>query len=450
MVSQLLAVTIFVIMLAEIIRNRFPRHLVALVAGGATLVLVYMLVMQSPDTVMVAMSLDSLFDLSFWYTSPAAPAAINTGINWSTILFISGMIIMVEGMSEAGFFDWLCLRLAKLVHYKPAPLFLCFMILAALLSMFINSITVILFLSVTSVLLGRLLRVDPVPFILTQIFAANLGGAATMSGDPPNIIIGTSLGYSFSDFLLNTGLIVLLGLLLLVPFSYLFFRRALISGADPDSLALKDLEPGSAVHSRKKFMVSMAIFLLTIVLLITHAITGLSVATVGVIGALLTVAANRSPSHLLKRINWDPILFLMGLFLAVSGLELTGVLTLLANGIASVGETPAATLLFVFLLAAVASAFVDNIPFAATMVPVIHALSTAAVLPLDPLAWTLALGTNIGGAATPIGASANVAGLSVAARDGHPITWRRYCSYAIPASILVLALTAAMLLFRYA
>ena len=159
MVSQILAVIIFVVMFVEIVREKFPRYLVTLVAGVLTLVVVFLLAMQSLPDVWKALSLESMAETTFWYTGHMTVNEMNTGINWSTILFISGMMIMVEGMSEAGFFDWLCLRLAKLVNYKPVPLMICFMILSAVLSMFIDSITVILFLAVASVRLAHFAEV---------------------------------------------------------------------------------------------------------------------------------------------------------------------------------------------------------------------------------------------------------------------------------------------------
>lgn len=450
MISRIVAIVIFVIMFVEIVREKRPRFLVALVAGAATIVVVFLVCMHSIESVRVALSFDSMLEPTFWYAGHEESSAMNTGINWSTIIFIAGMMIMVEGMSEAGFFDWLCLRLAKAVNYKPVPLFICFMVLSAVLSMFIDSITVILFLAVASVRLGHLLEFDPVPFIIAQIFTANLGGSATMSGDPPNIIIGTALGYSFFDFLRNTGVIALVGLIVVVPFFYFCFRKELVSGADMASLTAKGLDPRGAITSMKKFAVSVVIFAFVVLLLITHAMTGLTVATVGVIAAVITLATNRAPLHLIKRVDWETILFFIGLFVAVSGLEETGVLEALANGIAAItGGNLTVMVIIIVWLSAIASAFVDNIPFAATMVPVINSLSATMGVPLDTLAWTLAMGTDIGGSATPIGASANVAGTSIAARDGHPITWGRYCKYSAPASILVIALSMVMLLLRY-
>lgn len=450
MISRIVAIVIFVIMFVEIVREKRPRFLVALVAGAATIVVVFLVCMHSIESVRVALSFDSMLEPTFWYAGHEESSAMNTGINWSTIIFIAGMMIMVEGMSEAGFFDWLCLRLAKAVNYKPVPLFICFMVLSAVLSMFIDSITVILFLAVASVRLGHLLEFDPVPFIIAQIFTANLGGSATMSGDPPNIIIGTALGYSFFDFLRNTGVIALVGLIVVVPFFYFCFRKELVSGADMASLTAKGLDPRGAITSMKRFAVSVVIFAFVVLLLITHAMTGLTVATVGVIAAVITLATNRAPLHLIKRVDWETILFFIGLFVAVSGLEETGVLEALANGIAAItGGNLTVMVIIIVWLSAIASAFVDNIPFAATMVPVINSLSATMGVPLDTLAWTLAMGTDIGGSATPIGASANVAGTSIAARDGHPITWGRYCKYSAPASILIIALSMVMILLRY-
>ena len=450
MLSQILSVVIFVVMFVEIVREKFPRHLVTLVAGALTLVGVFLLSMQSLPAVLEALSLQSMAETTFWYTGHTVVNEMNTGINWSTIIFISGMMIMVEDMSEAGFFDWLCLRLAKLVNYRPIPLLVCFMILSAVLSMFIDSITVILFLAVASVRLAHLLHFDPIPLIIAEIFTANLGGAATMSGDPPNIIIGTALGLSFGDFLRNTGLISLVSMVVIVPYFYLCFRKDMKQLDEAARQRAMALEPRECIPNLRKFFVSVGIFLLTVVLLVTHAMTGLTVAMVGVIAAVLTLATNKTPLRLLQRVDWQTILFFLGLFVTVSGLEQTGVLMAMANGIANItGGNLTIMVIVVIWLSAVASAFVDNIPFAATMVPVITSLSSTMGVDLNTLAWTLSMGTDIGGSATPIGASANVAGTAIAAREGHPISWGRYCKYSAPAAVIVVAISMAIILLRY-
>ena len=219
-IAQILAVTIFVVMFILIVIDKIERQYITLGCGLLTLGLVFGLAMHSSNAVMETLNVRSIFTQGFWYTAGQAEES-SSGINWSTIIFIAGMMIMVEGMARAGFFRWLCMKLAKLVHYKPIPLFVAFMIMSALLAMFIDSITVILFLAAVTVELAKLLKFDPIPMILSEIFCANLGGSATMCGDPPNIIIGTSLGYSFGDFLSNTGMMAGISLILVIV--YFFF-----------------------------------------------------------------------------------------------------------------------------------------------------------------------------------------------------------------------------------
>ncbi len=193
------------------------------------------------------------------------------------------MMIMVAGMSKAGFFRWLCLQIAKLVHYRVIPILITFMIMSFVLSMFIDSITVILFLAAVTIELAELLEFQPVPLILAEVFCANLGGSATMCGDPPNIIIGTSLGLTFFDFLGNTGIIALICLVVVIPYFYLIFRKQLApaSGKSVEELAAKVPDPKSAITDMKHFYLSWCIFGLAVVLLVTHAQTGLTVAFIG-------------------------------------------------------------------------------------------------------------------------------------------------------------------------
>ncbi|MFC1987197.1 SLC13 family permease, partial [Chloroflexota bacterium] len=211
-------------------------------------------------------------------------------------------------------------------------------------------------------------------------------------------------------------------------------------------------QPREAIINPRLFMINTAIFILVIVLIVTHAETGLSVALIGVIAALLTLLVSfRKVPHIIKKVDWRTLLFFIGLFISVGGLEETGLLRMLAEYI---GEASGGNILLVIpiilWISAFASAIVDNIPFAATMVPVIVNLSRTAGLPLPTLAWTLALGTDIGGNATPIGASANVVGTAIAKKEGYPIGWGRYMKSALPATLIVVALCWLYLVVRYA
>ena len=337
-----------------------------------------------------------------------------------------------------------------MVKYSTIPLFILFMIMSSILAMFIDSITVILFLAAATVELARLLKFNPVPMIISEIFCANLGGSATMCGDPPNIIIGTSLGYSFADIITNTGVIAAASLILVIFYFFFCFRKELEKGAGRKEM-LSYPDPRDAIENRKDFAISSAIFAAAIILLVTHAQTGLTVATIGVfIGAVTLVTAGKDAMDLLKKVDYKTLLFFIGLFIVVGGLEQTGILEIIAAFIADVsGDNAMLMVAIVLWISAIASAFVDNIPFAATMIPVIRSLSAAQGVDLSVLAWALSMGTDIGGSATPIGASANVVGISVAAKEGHVIGWGKYCKYAAPATVLVVLLSMIMIYIRY-
>ena len=447
--AQILAVLIFVAMFVLIVMDKIERQIVTLACGVLTLILVFGVGMHSMDASLETLNVRSIFTPGFWYAVGAEESS--SGINWATIIFIAGMMVMVEGMAKAGFFQWLCMRLAKLVNYKPIPLFVVFMVMAAVLSMFIDSITVILFLAAVTVELAKLLHIDPIPMILSEIFCANLGGSATMCGDPPNIIIGTSLGYTFGDFLTNTGLLAGIALIVVIIYFFLVYRKELIQeegqGVDPSSIP----DPKEAITNKKDFIVSCVIFGCAVVLLVSHAQTHLTVAFIGAVIALVTlIAAGKDAVGLLKKVDYKTLLFFVGLFMVVGGLEQTGILELIAGFIGDVsGGNIYVMIAIIIWISAVASAFVDNIPFAATMIPVVKSLAATTGADLSVLAWALSMGTDIGGSATPIGASANVVGTSVAAKNGYPIGWGKYCKTAAPATIIVVAISMLIIFVRY-
>ena len=450
MTAQILALIIFLAMFVLIILEVWDRHLITLGCGLLTLVMVFGLGMRSMSAVWETLNVKSIFTTAFWYAAGESSEA-SSGINWQTIIFIAGMMIMVEGMARVGFFRWLCMRLAKLVKYQVIPIFMTFMVLSFVLAMFIDSITVILFLAAVTIELSKLLEFNPVPMILSEIFCANLGGSATMCGDPPNIIIGTSLGFTFMDFIKNTGLIAVIALVVVVIYFYFIFHKEL----EKNGAAKKDPsqypDPAEAITSKGGFIASSVIFLCAVVLLVTHAQTGLTVSTIGVcIAAATLIAAGKEGPGLLKKIDYQTLLFFIGLFVVVGGLEQTGVLKILAGIIEKVsGGNIALMIAIIVIVSAVASAFIDNIPFAATMIPVITNLAaTTPGIDITVLSWALAMGTDIGGSATPIGASANVVGIATAAKEGHIIKWGKYCKAMAPATVIVIAVSLVMIYVR--
>ena len=395
MVAEIAALVIFVIMFLLIVLDRIPRQWVTLGCGALMLVLVFGVCMHDGGAIWDTLNLSAFGQSTFWYGTSESSG----GINWSTIVFIAGMMVMVEGMGHVGIFRWLC---------------------------------------------------------LAEIFCANLGGSATMCGDPPNIIIGTSLGLTFFDFLTNTGVIVLICLVATVVYFYFCFRRILRESESQRPTDITYPDAASAITDRRAFIACGAVFLLVVVLLVTHAQTELTVATIGCIAAVLMALATlctsggHAAAGLFAKVDYRTLLFFIGLFVVVSGLEDTGCLDVLAGWISRISGGHAAVMVAIILwLSAVCSAFVDNIPFSATMVPVIQSMSRSQGVDLSLLAWALSIGTDLGGSATPIGASANVVGTSVAAKNGHPVTWGTYCKYCAPATVLVITIAMVCLFVRY-
>lgn len=448
MFAEIMAVVIFVAMFALIVLNRHPKHYVTLGCGLLTSVFVFGIGMRSKEAFLETIAVKGIFKTSFWY-SVGESAEQTSGINWATIIFLWGMMVMVEGMAEAGFFDWLCLKIAKLAHYEPVRIFVAFMVLSSVLAMFIDSITVILFLAAVTIRLGRTLKFNPVPVIMAEIFCANLGGSATMCGDPPNIIIGTSLGYSFSDFVLNTGAIGAVSLVIIIIYFYFTMRNRL---QDPsDKVDPSTIEVDVKINDMREFLRSTIIFFIAIALLITHAMTGLTVAFIGAFIAAITLSTSgRKAFKLLRRVDYETLFFFIGLFVVVGGLESTGVLVVIAEFIAKIsGGNPYLMIAIILWVSAIASAFIDNIPFSATMIPVIRTLAATTGVDLSTMAWTLAIGTDIGGSMTPIGASANVVGISTAGKEGYPISWGTYCKELVPGTIIVLVVSMINIFVRY-
>lgn len=375
--------------------------------------------------------------------------------NWEALGLIFGMFTLVAALRESGFFRWLGLTIVKWADFDILKVFLLFSLTAAVLSAFMDSITVMLFMATLTVEVCGMLKVNPLPFLILEICSANIGGAATMVGDPPNIIIGTSFHFSFMDFVLNTGPIALVAFAVNLGFFYLWYRK-MFSDRKRIAQEAKDkhlnIDPASAITDARLMKIGMVIFGIVILLLAVHHLLGVSVAFVGILGAslILLLGGDKMP-EVLERIDWHTLIFFACLFIMVGGLEKVGVLNDVAQWIAQVsGGRPLIAVMAVLWMSAILSAFVDNVPFAAAMVPIVKGLAASTGIPLATLSWALALGTDIGGNGTPIGASANVVGISIAEkRTGKKISWAEYCKVAAPAAVVSILVCSLLVYLRY-
>jgi len=435
MAIKYIAVIIFLIIYAIIMTERVHRTIIAL--WGAVLFTAIPLI--TPQGIQLGL---------------LTPNDLVKYVNWEALGLIFGLFTLVAALRDSGFFRWLGLTILKATKFDPFNIFILFSLTAAFLAAFMDSITVLMFMSVLTLETCGVLKINPVPFIIAEITSANIGGSATMVGDPPNIIIGTSLHFSFMDFVSNVSLISITAFIVNCLFLGFIFRKMFANRREIAALALSEnqkIEPSTAITDLRLMIISSVIFALAIAFLVFHHILGLSVALIGVTAAsfVLLLGGDKMP-EVLERIDWHTLIFFTCLFIMVGGLEKTGALEDMAHVIGRLsGGNVTIAVMIILWMSAVLSAIIDNVPFAAAMVPIVRNLSTSSSLPLGMLAWALALGTDIGGNATPIGASANIVGISAyEKRSGKKISWSEYCRAAIPATILSVSVCSILLYLK--
>lgn len=429
---MVLAVVVFILAYIAIASEKFPRHWVALL-GGALLILFGVL---TPEDA-----------LSY--------------ISWETLGLLAGMFVLVSILVQAGFFSWLAMTSLRKVNYHPSSLFIILIVLAAFMAMFMDSITVMLFLAALTVQLCRLLNLDPVPLVIAEVCAANTGGAATLVGDPPNVILGTILHLNFSDFALNTGPLAIAAVILMLVMFYWVNRKTLknahIALTDEMITAIDELhrEPLHAHLTR----VGLTGFLMAVFLLIFHlplsALTGLPInaAVAALIPAGIALIAMRDDQRkrVLLKVDGESILFFAGLFMIIGGLEKVGLFEMLAKTMAAAtASSPLNLVLALHWGPGLASGIVDNVPLALAMAYVLQDLALIPGMPpLRLMVWSLALGVDIGGNLTPIGASANVVAYSYMEHNHGSIGWKRWIIIATPPTILAMILISLLLIYKY-
>ena len=387
--------------------------------------------------------------------TPSEILDLHGPVHWEALGLIFGMFVMISVLKKGGFFRWIGLKVLMAARFKIVYIFLLFSALSAVLSAFMDSITVLLFMASLTMEITTILKISPVPFIMGEITSANIGGCSTMVGDPPNIIIGTALNLSFMDFVTNLGPIAVVIFLINLAFFYMYYRKDFKAKVDSAEFykVYKYLmpRPEHAIKDQRTMKIALSIFIFSLVLLVFHQALGLSVAFIGILGAVLTmlIGGGKLPK-MVERIDWRTIIFFAGLFIVVGGLETAGVTDDIANGIAAIaGNNLAIGITLILWTASALSMFVDNVPMAAAMVPVLQKLSSNADMATGPLVWATCIACDVAGNATPIGASANIVGLSVEEKGGVHQTWRQYCRAALPSTLLCLLVCNVLLVLRY-
>ena len=370
-------------------------------------------------------------------------------IDFNTIGLLTGMMLLVRLTEPTGVYNWLAIRAGQLSRGRPLAVVASLAVTTAVLSAFLDNLTTVLLMVPITFLLADALDIDPIPLVVIEVIASNIGGTATLIGDPPNIIIAGATGLSFMAFIANLAPIVVVAFVVVVGLLYLAYRGKLQIAPESRRRVL-DLDAAAAIQDRGELLRTVPVLLATILLFFLHQALHLEPATVALAGASAGLLITRQPlEDVLRGIEWPTLFFFIGLFVMVGALEETGAIGEVADAIASVTDGDrTAELLGIAWLAAIGSGIVDNIPFTTAMIPVVEQLQSGNAGD-DAYWWTLALGACFGGNATLVAAAANVAASGMAARAGKPIGFVQFLKAGIPATLISMALATAYIAIRY-
>jgi Na+/H+ antiporter NhaD/arsenite permease-like protein len=420
------AVTVFLVAYFFIATEKINR--VAVVCAGAAL----MIIIGATDT-----------DAAFY--------SHETGVDWDVIFLLLGMMIIVGVIHKTGLFEYLAIKAIQLAKGGPRQAFVYLLILVAVCSALLDNVTTIMLAVPMTIMVAKYLKVHPVPFILAEVFISNIGGAATLIGDPPNIIIASKAKLDFNEFLIHMTPLVLLVLAVIIPMLVLMFNKELKNNPE-DRKTVMDLHPGSFIKDKPLLIKSLAVLTLVIAAFVLHTFLHLEPSVIAMIGAgFLVMISNLKPDQFARDVEWGTLVFFSALFIMVGALVNVGALKIVADSIgAFVGNDGALAAGAIVVISALASGIVDNIPYVTSMAPVIQQLNgSIAGITNDGLWWALAFGADFGGNMTIVGASANVVAVGLAYASGYKITFWQFAKYGIPVTVASTAMALPYVLIRY-
>jgi Na+/H+ antiporter NhaD/arsenite permease-like protein len=420
------AVTVFLIAYFFIATEKINR--VAVVCAGAAV----MIIIGATDA-----------DAAFY--------SHETGIDWNVIFLLLGMMIIVGVIHKTGLFEYLAIKAIQLAKGRPRQAFVYLLLLVAFCSSLLDNVTTIMLAVPMTIMVAKYLKVHPVPFILAEVFISNIGGAATLIGDPPNIIIASKADLDFNAFLIHMAPMVLVVLAVIIPMLVLMFNKDLKNNPE-DRKTVMDLHPGSFIKDKPLLVKSLVVLILVIVAFVLHTVLHLDPSVIAMVGAgFLVMISKLKPEQFAKDVEWGTLVFFAALFIMVGALVNVGALKIVADTIASfVGNDGALAAGAIVVVSAIASGIVDNIPYVTSLAPVVQQLNESiSSITNDGLWWALAFGADFGGNMTIVGASANVVAVGLAYASGYKITFWQFAKYGIPVTVVSTAMALPYVLIRY-
>jgi Na+/H+ antiporter NhaD/arsenite permease-like protein len=414
-----IAAGIFLVTYAFIVSDRIHRTIAALL-GGLTIIIIGVL------------DQDQAFH----------------AIDWNVIFLLAGMMMIANVLRETGLFQWIAIQSVRLGKGSPYRIMVILVAVTAVTSALLDNVTIVILMAPVILFITASLRISPVPFLIALILASNIGGTATLVGDPPNILIGSAAGIDFVTFATNLAPISLLILIAFIGLAWFLFKKDL-QGAKIDPLSIEALDTSELITNKPLLRKSLVVMAGVVLGFLFHGALHLEPATIALAGAIvLMLWARIDPDHVLREIEWTTLFFFIGLFILVEALVEVGIIEVVAQAALRLtdGNLQMTSMMLIWL-SAVASGVVDNIPYTATMIPVVENLGQA--MPVGPLWWSLALGACLGGNATLVGAAANVVVANLSEKSGQPISFGLFLRYGVIVTFLSLVLASLYVWVRY-
>mgnify|MGYP001852845620 FL=1 len=419
--EAVISVLVFLLVMAAIISEKVHRS-VAAMAGAVILLLFHVLSIEEATSY----------------------------VDINTIGVLVGMMLFVAVVKNSGLFEYVAIKAAKLTKGRPMAIMVVFAVITALLSAFLDNVTTVLLIGPMTIAITQMLEVNPIPYLLSQIMASNIGGTATLIGDPPNIMIGSAAGLSFVDFVINTGSVIVIIMAVTVVIYY-FMYRSRISVVKENMQKVMELDEDRSIKDKPLLIKSVIMTIVVVIGFVFHSQLQVESATVAMFAAgFMLIFGKQDAEEIILGVEWSTILFFIGLFVVVGGLQKSGVISSMAEVMVGfIGNNEALGIIVILWVSAIISSFLDNIPFVATLIPLILTMESGGV-DVTPLWWALSLGACLGGNGTLIGASANVVLAGVSSKNGYPITFMQYTKIGFPLMLISILISMVYLLLRFA
>lgn len=419
--EQIISIVIFLITMTAIMTEKVHRT-VAAITGAILLIVTHILTIET----------------SIAY------------VDINTVGVLVGMMLFVAVVKNSGIFEYIAIKSAKIAKGKPVNIMIIFILITAVLSAFLDNVTTVLLIGPMTIAITRILKINPVPFLITQIMASNIGGTATLIGDPPNIMIGSAANLGFTDFILNTGIAVIFIIITAIIYFLILYKKQLAVDEE-NILKVMEMDENKAIKDKSLMIKSIILIVLVVIGFVFHSNLQMESCVIALLAAIIMLLIGKQDAEeIILGVEWSTILFFIGLFIVVGGLEETGVIEQLGNLLVSATNgNMVLTMIIIVWASAIISSFLDNIPFVATLIPLILTMQQTGNIDVTPLWWALSLGACLGGNGTLIGASANVVLSSISNKNGYPITFKHYFKIGFPLMIISIIISSIYLLIRF-